>query len=149
MFSLYFNLSGPWSLIIVSGWGVTELRKLKIQKMVNFFRNMNEAMMSLPASLTVASHQRQTGQHRVVYPAVKNKMPVSFFFFFLFCSSNLHLLLQTEKTSATSDSGPPNSPEIQNSKISASFKVEKKQVTSPKDSTGTSDSSFKASSAQT
>lgn len=62
--------------------------------------------MSLPAALTVASHQGQTGQQCVVYPTVKNKKSLSFFFFFLFSCSNLHLQLQTKNTSATSVSGP-------------------------------------------
>lgn len=42
--------------------------------------NMSEAMMSLPAALTVASHQGQTGQQRLVYPTVENN--TSFFFCF-------------------------------------------------------------------
>lgn len=54
--------------------------------------------MSLPAALTVASHQGQTGQQCVVYPTVKNKKSLSFFFFFLFSPAQTVTCSDKQKT---------------------------------------------------
>lgn len=124
--------------------------------------NMNEAMMSLPAALTVASRQGQTGQQRLVYLTVENNTS----FFFCFSCSPAQTFTRgyrhkKKNTSATSDghfrwrpSDPPlqhNSPEIQNSQISSDFKVKETRRRS-KDSSGSRwrrSSGFKASSTQT
>lgn len=78
--------------------------------------------MSLPAALTVASHQGQTGQQCVVYPTVKNKKSLSFFLFFFSLFLLKPSLAATNKKHighfSQRSCDPPlqhNSPEIQNS----------------------------------